>query len=385
MRKAAGAGSFSAWVDAFRWLAAASVLVTHTGLRMLPPVAGLQAFSAPHAVYAFLAGFDHQAVMVFFVLSGLLVGGSVVREIGGTGQVAFGAYLGRRLVRLGVVLWPAFGLGALCIWAALALGAAGYGTLPPNARESLALPVLLCNAAFLQTAACPQFAANGALWSLFNEFWYYVLFPPAALALLSGLPPARRLLLGGFALASLAALTAAQFTGAAIGPYMLVWTAGVAAAALPRPLMRQPWLAALLFAGLSLAIRVFVRRSFAGSHPLLSAELDLLLALAFGNLLLTLRYCTALLPPPWPALHAALAGCSFSLYCTHIPVLVLYTTVLAGSGWQVGGVGMSPWLALGGGLALCIAVGWAFAQGTEAQTGRIRTWLARYWSVQLTA
>ena len=385
MREAAGAGSFRAWVDAFRWLAAACVLVTHTGMRMLPPVAELQAFSSPHVAYAFLAGFDHQAVMVFFVLSGLLVGGSVVREVGGTGQVAFGAYLGRRLVRLCVVLWPAFGLAALCVWAALALGAARYGTLPADARDSLAVPVLLCNAAFLQTAACPQFAANGALWSLFNEFWYYVLFPPLALALLSGLPPARRVLLGGFALASLAGLTAAQFTGSPIGPYMMVWTAGVAASALPRPLMRRPWLAAVLFAALSLGIRVFVRRSFAGSHPLLSAELDVLLALAFGNLLLTLRCCPALRPPPWQPLHAALAGCSFSLYCTHIPVLVLYTTVLAGLGWQVGGAGMSPWVAVGGGLTVCVVVGWGFARVTEAQTGRIRAVLARLWSGPLTA
>ena len=382
MRNEAGPGSFSAWVDAFRWWAAVSVLVTHTALRMLPPVTEMKAFSAPHVAYAFLAGFDHQAVMVFFVLSGLLVGGSVVREIGGTGQVAFGAYLGRRLLRLCVVLWPAFGLGALCVTAAMALGAVERGVLPADAAESLGVPVLLCNAAFLQTAACPQFAANGALWSLFNEYWYYVLFPPVALALLSGLPTGRRLLLGGLALASLAGLTAVQFTGSPVGPYMLVWGAGVAAAALPRPLIRRPWVAAALFAGLSLAIRVFVRRSFAGSHPLLSAELDLLLALLFGNLLLTLRCCPALRPPPWPRLHTALAGFSFSLYCTHIPVLVLYITVLAGGGWRMDGAGVSPWLALGGALALCLVVGWAFAQGTEAQTARVRAWLGRSWPVR---
>ncbi len=76
-------------------------------------------------------------------------------------------------------------------------------------------------------------------------------------------------------------------------------------------------------------MRLFVRRSFARSHPLLSAELDLVLALLFANLLLTLRCCPALRPPPWPAVHAALAGFSFSLYCTHIPVLVLYITVLS--------------------------------------------------------
>ena len=384
MRNTAGSGtapsgSFSAWVDAFRWLAAASVLVTHAGLRMLVPMAEMASFSLPHAAYAFLAGFDHQAVMVFFVLSGLLVGGSVAREIAATGRIAFGAYVGRRVVRLWVVLWPAFALSAACIAAAIAMGAVSRGILPAEAADALAVPVLLCNAAFLQTAACPQFAGNGALWSLFNEFWYYLLFPPLALAVLSPRPRVARLALGGVALAGLAGLTSVQFTGSPIGPYMMVWVVGVAAARLPRALTRAPCMAACLFIGASLAVRLFVRREFAGLHPLLASELDLGLALLFGNLLLTLRCCPALRPPPWPRVHAALAGFSFSLYCTHIPVLVLYITLLVtltGYGWQMAGTGVAPWLAVAGGLALSLGVAWAFAQVTEAHTAQVRDWLA---------
>ena len=379
-----GGASFSAWVNTARWLAAASVLVTHTGIRMFVPVGAMGSVSVPHVAYAFLAGFDHQAVMVFFVLSGLLVGGSVLQEVSGTGRVAAGAYLGRRLVRLCLVLWPGLLLSFACIGLALALGAVEYGILPADTAGTLSAAVLLCNAAFLQTVGCPQFAANGALWSLFNEFWYYVLFPPIAVALLSPLPVSRRLVLGGLALASLAGLTALQFTGSPIGPYMLVWAAGAAAAALPRPVIRQPWLAASAFIAASLATRLLVRRFFAGSHPLLSAELDLLLALLFANLLLTLRCHPGLRPPPWPGLQAALAGFSFSLYCTHVPVLTLYITMLmalTGEGWQMSGTGLAPWLAVGGGLGLCTAVAWAFSRGTEAQTGRVRAWLAQRWPV----
>ena len=118
MRNGAEAGGFSAWLDCFRWLAALSVLVTHVGIRMLAPVGEISA-SLPHAAYAFLAGFDHQAVMVFFVLSGFLVGGSVMREVAVTGHVAVGPYLLRRALRLCLVLWPAFALGAACTAAAL--------------------------------------------------------------------------------------------------------------------------------------------------------------------------------------------------------------------------------------------------------------------------
>ena len=378
MRSEVGSSGFSAWVDLFRWLAAASVLVTHAGIRMLAP--DRPALSLPHVGYAFLAGFDHQAVMVFFVLSGLLVGGSVGREVTATGQVAFGRYLARRMVRLCLVLWPALALAAACIAAALSLGAAERGILPANAALSLSPAVMLCNAAFLQTAACPQFAANGALWSLFNEFWYYLLFPPLALALLSRIAWPARVALGVGALAALCGLTAVQFTGSPIGPYMLVWSAGVAAAALPRPVLRRSRVSAVLFVAASLAVRLLVRRSFAGAHPVLAAELDLALALLFANLLLSLRCQAGLQPPAWPRLHAALAGFSFSLYCTHVPVLVLYITVLTaltGSGWQMGSAGVAPWVGVGGGLALCVATGWGFARVTEAHTAAVRAWLLR--------
>lgn len=35
---------------------------------------------------------------------------------------------------------------------------------------------------FLQTRFTPVFGSNGPLWSLFNEFWYYVLFPALGLS-----------------------------------------------------------------------------------------------------------------------------------------------------------------------------------------------------------
>ena len=378
MRSEVGSSGFSAWVDLFRWLAAASVLLTHTGIRMLAPVADMPAVSLPHVAYAFLAGFDHQAVMVFFVLSGLLVGGSVVREVTATGQVALGSYLIRRLVRLCLVLWPALALAAACTAAALSLGAVQQGILPAETPSSLRIAVMLCNAAFLQSTACPQFAANGALWSLFNEFSYYLLFPPLALALLSRMPWPVRVALAGSTLAVLSGLTAVQFTGSPVGPYMLVWGAGVVAAALPRPVVRRSWVAAAVFVAASLAVRLAVRRSFAGLHPVISAELDFALALLFANCLLSLRCHQGLAPPAWPRLHAALAGFSFSLYCTHIPVLVLYVTMLVtltGSGWQMSGTGLTPWLGVGGGLALCVAVAWAFSRVTEAHTPTVRAWL----------
>ena len=43
--------------------------------------------------------------------------------------------------------------------------------------QALTAPVFLGNAAFLQRILVPELGTNGPLWSLANEFWYYLLFP----------------------------------------------------------------------------------------------------------------------------------------------------------------------------------------------------------------
>lgn len=62
--------------------------------------------------FYFLAGFGHQAVIVFFALSGFLVGG---QALDGVLRGAFGwrRYLARRLTRLWVVIIPALALTLL--------------------------------------------------------------------------------------------------------------------------------------------------------------------------------------------------------------------------------------------------------------------------------
>lgn len=379
MRNDRPSPNFSAWIDLFRWVAALSVLVTHIDIRMLAPVAETAEPSLARLAYAFAAGFDHHAVMVFFVLSGLLVGGPVMRALREAGRISYSQYLLKRWVRLAVVLWPAFAVGALCTAGAIQLGAIHAGVLPGDIAQSLGWPVLLCNATFLQTAACTQFAGNGALWSLFNEFWYYVTFPALALATVSTVPWQVRAGLATAAAVLLAALTAGQYTGSPIGPYMLIWGLGVAVATLRRPLVRSVALTSWMFVAALLAVRLLVRRSFAELHPVLSAELDLVVSCLFGLMLLAMRHSANLAAPKWVALHQRLAGFSFSLYCIHVPILTLYITVLmalTGMGWQMAGDGPAPWLAVAGALAACLGASWGFSRITEAQTGRVRRLLS---------
>jgi peptidoglycan/LPS O-acetylase OafA/YrhL len=135
--------------------------------------------------FYFLTGFGHQAVMVFFVLSGFLVGGTVVSRAE-TGQWSWIDYAITRMTRLWIVLLPALLLTVL--WDNLGIAITGSsfynggmaaiynsGPSPDPSRYNVAS--FFGNLAFLQTIAVPTFGSNGPLWSLANEFWYYLLFP----------------------------------------------------------------------------------------------------------------------------------------------------------------------------------------------------------------
>ncbi|MDO8801639.1 acyltransferase [Phenylobacterium sp.] len=143
------------------------------------------------AVYAFyfLTSLGHQAVIAFFALSGYLVGGRAFQSMI-DGKWSSIDYAIARLSRLWTVVLPALIITFVLDKAGATLGggaayAGKYGValasgplLAAPADHSIA--TLLANLLFLQTITAPVYGSNGPLWSLANEFWYYVLFPIAA-------------------------------------------------------------------------------------------------------------------------------------------------------------------------------------------------------------
>ena len=136
--------------------------------------------------FYFLTGFGHEAVMVFFVISGYLVGGkvwSLYREW----RFGWRRYLADRASRLYAVLFVALLLGAAMDWTGYlffnkyGLYNQGYegsiAVLGAAPIERMGLRDFLVNAFFLQTIVGPTLGSNGPLWSLAYEWWYYVLFP----------------------------------------------------------------------------------------------------------------------------------------------------------------------------------------------------------------
>lgn len=169
--------------NTIRGLASLAVLSGH--LRALLFLDAVKLERSPICkVFYFLTGFGREAVMVFFVLSGFFISRSIIRAME-SGKWTWRDYLVNRLSRLWLVLIPALVL----TWVVDSLGvrlsdAAGiYNPSVPhdinvfNSVLNQGWKIWIGNVFFLQTIWVPHFGSNNPLWSLANEFWYYMLFP----------------------------------------------------------------------------------------------------------------------------------------------------------------------------------------------------------------
>ena len=70
-----------ATLDFLRWTSALAVLAGHVRMFLFPPMESIGHAGIPLKTFYLLTGFGHQAVMIFFVLRGFLVGGRAAEKI----------------------------------------------------------------------------------------------------------------------------------------------------------------------------------------------------------------------------------------------------------------------------------------------------------------
>lgn len=369
---------YSVHLDALRGGAALIVLFTHLYLFFVrkPPAPGavIAELAGTHVVHtaAGSTNFGHKAVIIFFVLSGFFVGGSVVRKIT-AGQWTWKAYLIHRMTRLWVVLLPALLLG-------LALDSFGahhfwgqttiYNSPLLQDRfhvgilERLRPSVFLGNLFFLQDIFVPPFGSNRPLWSLANEFWYYLAFPLLALSLV----PRRALWMRCITVALLGGILV--FVGGNIAESFPIWLLGVAVALLPRKvplhLQRPFWLGSLaIFLAACIGIRY-------GNE----LRVDILIGFAFSLLVYTtLHFRQAMANNLYRRSASFLARMSYSLYLTHIPVLFFANAFLVGPRLTL--PGRPGLLALAETTTAIFSVALLVHYVFEAQTDRVRGYLEK--------
>jgi peptidoglycan/LPS O-acetylase OafA/YrhL len=360
----------SAHLDALRAVSALVVFAGH--VRQYLFVQWTPAFrgNLPARIIYFTTGFGHEAVMVFFVLSGYLVGGAVLRAHA-AGAWSWPRYLLARLTRLWLVLLPALVLGAIIDAITLSVFGARL-----QAREVIAerfTPLAwLGNLFFLQGVLAPEFGSNTPLWSLSYELWYYLAFPFAVGAVLSRSWRAR-------ALNTLAVLAILVFTRKAVAPYFVVWLFGAAVWMLPA--LPARWSRPVTAAGLlALAPLLVVLGTRPGYRASFAADLavGVLVAVVVAGLHAADQRPSAL----YVRVTRFWASWSYSLYLVHFPPVLLVSVALFTSFHE-------RWLptarngALGALIAaavLCYA--YLISRLTEARTEAVRAWLLRRLGLQ---
>jgi peptidoglycan/LPS O-acetylase OafA/YrhL len=281
----------------------------------------LKAFGAAPSgwqeIYLAPTGFANEAVSVFFVLSGYLVGGQVVRQVR-EGRFTWRDYLAKRLSRMWVVLLPALVLTLVADTISRGLfGSKADLIRGPGDPEPASA---VCNAAFLQSTRCLPYGSNDALWSLSFEFWFYILCAGATVAVFSLAKKAW----GQFGVGVVVSLGSVAIFGWPIFRLIFTWLVGVAVAMIHAgwtATVTPSWVfsrfalvgclgAAAIGAGASsLAIE-----SYEGRFAIVGlAVAPLILVLAAGK-----RYSRVWVPRvgrsgDWP----------FSVYAYHLPILKL--------------------------------------------------------------
>ena len=337
------------WLDFLRFAAALMVVLAHVRAFLFLDYGALDAGSRNIATAAFFAftRLGHEAVIVFFVLSGYLVGGKAVERIA-KGSFQSSDYAIDRFARIWVPLVPALILS-------VALGAHSEGTL-----------TWIGNLLGLQGVLVPTFGGNGPLWSLAYEIWFYVLaYAVGRQALRNSLDLPALIMFATVALV---------FTKLEV-QYLACWLIGAAVyvrphrLSLPVGLITAATLAIVAVVGLQMT-GAGVMATTAGSAGL-RAAFEILLAVGTSvacNSLVSLK------PSRIATMSVPLAAFSYTLYLTHYPLLLAFKE----HGWErLASVDARAFGLYGAAVVLCLVIAWAIYYPFERNTALVRDFMKR--------
>lgn len=347
--------ALSVYLDLVRFLAAFAVLVGHLEQD------GFDAGWLP------LGSLSHEAVIVFFVLSGLVIATCVQRR-----ERDWRTYTIARIVRIYSVVLPAIVLSFVVAALGIALDPALWGGEPGadfSVLDALS-SVLFLNESWSLDRNLPW---NHPFWSLCYEAWYYVLFGIVCFA-----PMRSRIVWLG--VCSLVA-------GPAILALLPIWLLGAWLAGWRRfPALRAPLAAAIVIgswfvvwalsaSGWDVQLRHWLHDNVPGFWRLESSQ-RLLTDYVLGVFVAANFVAFRALPARWTAwiAHAErpirfAAGFTFSLYLFHRPLTQFFGHFVA-DGEESALVVVVVLVVI---LAICMAIGHV----TESKKYVLRGWVER--------
>lgn len=298
-------------ISVLRGLAAVEVFAAHLRVQLYPGLRSMTDPSLWFQAFTFFTGFAHQAVVLFFLLSGWLVGGTLLNKY--RHKYSLISYGIDRLTRLWIVLIPAF---VLTLLLGAAMGEADLTKASFSTTNDYSATAFIGNLFGLQDLWVSRYGGNFALWSLTNETWYYVLFPVLLTPWITRSFLAR-------SLAAVIGIALLWYLPFPILLFFTIWLMGVGASRLNIVATVPVRLVLLtLFASVSVFFRL------TGSNDKLEPDTfvqDVVLSASFLALLCSLQFKANTALPVWRRLKkvgAGLAAFSFTLYVIHVPLLL---------------------------------------------------------------
>jgi peptidoglycan/LPS O-acetylase OafA/YrhL len=346
------------FLDIVRTVATLLVMFGHVRWFYFEGIANVASPGVLTNAFYFVTGLHLEGVVLFFVISGFLVGGPLYQSMA-TGRFDAWRYVVNRFVRIYLVFIPALLLAAV---------------LEEIARDALAdtrvykLILIepwtafdnICHLACLQGVFCGT-TRNGPLWSLAYEWILYLSAPVFFAAWFAPLSKPLRALAGVFVTATVYTLLPGQMQWS----WFAFWAMGIVAyQCLARGLV--PW--PLGLAGIAVVVAAFVLSRTKVAPPLATSCL-----LAVG-LTLAIACREVISWNPAPRAFAALAAFSYSLYVTHLPVSKFTAEVLdrIGLAKEPALPGVAAYSAFVITALLALAVAATLARLTEANTSAVR-------------
>lgn len=365
--------AYAPFPDMLRATAAFLVLIGHTRYWIFMEIGAVDHPGPTFKLFWLVTVLQREAVVIFFVLSGFLVGGTTLRALQ-AGRFDGIKYLVARFSRIYVVFAPSI----IVTWVIFVVGGKflhdfGSDTVHPLFSESSpdmgGAQSAACHIICLQGLICDAWSENPALWSLGYE-WALYLVAPALLSLAVPKAPIR-LRLSGLAILTLA-IAALYFGTREWLFWLFAWFAGVLAAQLQRWFEIPRWIG---LAGVLIGMFCMV---VSRVKLVDSAYTDSGIAIGI-TVALTSR---ALLG--WslaPIFFKRAASFSYSLYAIHLPLVFLSLAMAQNLGFSARRVLPGPMAFTEFGLCVIVSVAFAyvFSIFTEHRTERLRMWiLARF-------
>jgi peptidoglycan/LPS O-acetylase OafA/YrhL len=297
-----------------RAIAAVLVLFFHIRSALVVPYEDLHVHNWLARAFFMVTTFGHDAVIIFFVLSGYLVGRAVL-GLDMRSPRDISEYWIDRTVRIGPVL-----IAATALSATLQL-------MAPASACTDTPATIVGNVIGFQNFLVRPLCNNLPLWSISNELVYYFAFPVIIAASLRLFSIGLAVSFGCVALIFALSMTLTPLDDTNIVLDFPLWLIGAALWFVPNRFVRSR----LLSLALLVIALLFGRLDFGKEHFWFR---DMLLAAAFSYLLIT--FFDQAMPASGMdavlARHAAkwsryFADLSFSLYVTHYPLIRLYIDI----------------------------------------------------------